>query len=310
MDNPEAHYLTTGPEIWEDTDGKLDYFVAGMGTGGTVSGVGRYLKERAREAGREVKVVCPDPEGSIYQDSFYKRPLRDPRMYKVEGIGHDWMVGTLDFSVIDEVRTVGDRDAFLMARRLARSEGIFSGGSTGVIIHGALQLAREAGPGKLIVAIICDSGDRYISKCFNDSWMKDMGFLDLDERLGTVGDLLSFKGRHVEYAKAEEPIGSVAQRMSDLGISQMPILSAEGTATMMVHEVDLLQSLVSGKCRANDPVVYVGQEMKGKVRLGEPISHLQRIFDQNNVAVVFDCDKALGIISKIDMVKYLASKVG
>jgi len=308
MDNPQAHYLTTGPEIWEDTDGQIDYFVAGMGTGGTVSGVGKYLKEKAKESGREVRIVCPDPEGSIYQDAFYKRAIRTPRNYKVEGIGHDWMVGTLDFSVIDEVRQVNDRDAFLTARKLARSEGIFSGGSTGLLVHGALQLAKEVGPGKIIVVIICDSGDRYISRCFNDGWMKDMGFLDLDERLGTVGDILAVKGRHVDYANAEDSIGAVALRMSDLGISQMPVRSGDNATTMLVHEMDLLQSLVSGKCKSSDPVVHAAHELKGRVSLADPIAKLQHIFDQNNVAVVFENNQILGIISKIDMVKYLANR--
>ena len=164
MSNPEAHYLTTGPEIWEDTDGEIDCLVGGIGTGGTISGAGKYLKEKAAEAGREIKIVCPDPMGSIYYDEFYKGKSGEPDIYRVEGIGHDFMVGTLDFSVIDEVMQISDRDSFLTARRLAREEGIFVGGSTGTAVFGALKVAKELGPGKMLVVILADSGDRYLSK--------------------------------------------------------------------------------------------------------------------------------------------------
>lgn len=308
MNNPEAHYLTTGPEIWEDTDGKIDCLVGGIGTGGTISGAARYLKEQAAKAGRTVKIVCPDPVGSIYADVFHNREVRDPGIYKVEGIGHDFMVGTLDMSVIDELVEVSDRDSFLLARRLVREEGIFSGGSAGTAMFGALKAARELGPGKVVVVILPDSGDRYISKCFDDEWMKDMGFLGLQERLGKVRDLLQFKECHVEFAEHDETLAHVAARMAEMGISQMPVHHGDGEPCFMIHEVDILKALASGRCGHDDLVVRAATPLCGKVAPDDPLSAVQRVFDEQNVAVVVENHAVVGIISKIDVVQFLATR--
>lgn len=311
MSNPEAHYLTTGPEIWDDTDGKIDCLVAGIGTGGTVSGAGKYLKEKAAEAGREVKIICPDPTGSIYRDMFYDGKARDPSMYVVEGIGHDFMVDTLDFSVIDDIRNVKDKNSFVTARRLARMEGIFVGGSSGTAVYGALQVAREMGPGKCVVVILADSGDRYLSKCFNDDWMQDMGYLGIEERLGTVRDLLQFKGNQVEFAHSDETVGSVARRMAELGMSQMPVSTGAGTAPlMMIHEADILRSLVDGRSTPDDSVAAVAKKLNGQVRLDDPLSKVQAIFDDDNVAVAIESTKVVGIVTKIDVVEFLTVRGG
>ncbi|MEM7229875.1 MAG: pyridoxal-phosphate dependent enzyme [Planctomycetota bacterium] len=309
MKNPEAHYLTTGPEIWRDTDGKIDCLVGGIGTGGTISGAGKYLKEKAAEAGREMRVVCPDPKGSIYHDMFYKGTHEEPSIYRVEGIGHDFMVGTLDFSVIDDVREIEDRDSFLMARRLCREEGIFSGGSTGTAVYGAVQVAKELGPGKIVVVIICDNGDRYLSKCFNDEWMKDMGYLAHKSMLGTVREVVQAKGgSDVEFASCDDSFESVVQRMGQLGISQMPVRPANGGSFMMIHEADILHSLVSGECKPNDAISHAVKPLEGQVSIDAPLARVQDVFDANNVAVVMDDEQITSVLSKIDLVEYLANQ--
>lgn len=306
--NPEAHYLTTGPEIWEDTDGKIDYFVVGAGTGGTVSGAGKYLKEQAQKVGRTVKVVVPDPVGSMYYDTFYKNSPIETAVYKVEGVGHDFMVDTLDMSVIDEIRQVTDKESFHAARRFCREEGIFTGGSAGTAIHVAVQLAKEVGPGKIIVVIIPDSGDRYVSKFYNDEWMRDLGYLEPNERLGAVKDVLGCKGTSVEFAEPDEALSHVVARMNDLGISQMPLRVKKGQPHQMIDEVDILQSLISKRAKPEDPVRTVATPLQGMVKLEDSISKLKMIFDQNNVAVVVENHEVVGIISKIDMVRYLTAK--
>lgn len=303
--NVEAHYQSTGPEIWEDTDGQIDYLVAGGSTGGTVSGTGRYLKEQAKKVGREVKVVASDPPGSILYDLFHGNPV-DPHVYKVEGIGNDVFLDCMDMKVLDDVIQVTDREAFLMARRLAKEEGIFAGGSSGSNVCAAIQIAKKVGPGKVVVAILPDSGNRYISKIFNDEWMKDIGFLDLDSRLGTVRDLLNSTKKPVEFVKEGETIASVASRMAEMGISQMPYKAVTGY--QMVHEGDLLQSLLSGQCLATDLASKAAKPIQGVVTVDAPVSVLESTFDADRVAVVMDGQELIGIIAKIDLIKYLASK--
>ena len=171
--NIEAHYATTGPEIWEQTEGKIDYFIAGAGTGGTVSGVGKFLKEK----NSKIRIIAVDPVGSVYHDYFKKKELIEPHPYMVEGIGEDMLCETMNFDVIDEIIQVNDEEAFLMARRLVKEKGIFAGGSSGTVVHAALEVARKIQDDKTIVVILPDTGYNYLSKIFNDEWMKEKRFI-------------------------------------------------------------------------------------------------------------------------------------
>ena len=174
LDNIEAHYNTTGPEIWEQTEGKLDVFVGGIGTGGTVSGIARYLKEKDSS----IEVIGADPIGSIYYDYHKDKTMIEPNTYYVEGIGEDMLCPTIDFSVIDKVVQVTDKESFLACRDLTRLEGIFGGGSCGSAVHVALNYAKTLDEDKVVVVILPDGGVKYISKVFNDDWMREKGFLD------------------------------------------------------------------------------------------------------------------------------------
>lgn len=172
-DNVEAHYMSTGPEIWMQTDGRIDYLVAGAGTGGTISGAGKFLKERKPD----VKVIAVDPIGSIYHDWFKYKKISEPKIYLVEGIGEDMLCETMHFEVIDDIIQVSDEESFLMARRLAKEEGILAGGSSGAAVCAALKLAKDLPQDKVVVVILPDTGRNYISKIFNDDWMKEKGFV-------------------------------------------------------------------------------------------------------------------------------------
>jgi len=174
LQNAQAHYLTTGPEIWKQTKGKVNCVVAGIGTGGTLSGIGRFLKEK----NKNIRIVAVDSIGSVFYDVIKNNPITAPKAYMVEGIGSDTMTQALDLKVIDDVLRVSDKEAFLMARRLLKEEGLFAGGSSGAAMVGAKKIAEELGKGKLVVTILPDSGSRYLSKIYSDKWMKEQGFLD------------------------------------------------------------------------------------------------------------------------------------
>ena len=298
-DNIEAHYKVTGPEIYEQTDGKIDYFVSGLGTGGTMSGAGKFLKEKIPG----LKNVGVDPEGSVYEGYFKTGKLTEPHVYKVEGIGEDMLCGAMDFKVVDDIRQVDDRQSFVAARRLAREEGIFAGGSAGAAVHVAVQLAKEVGKGKTIVVVLPDTGMSYVSKFHSDEWMRDNGFAE-EKGAGTVRDLLNGK-REVLTARKGQRVDQVVETMRQHGISQMPVMSEDGRAVGMIHEYDLLNALVASKAKFADTIDSIVAPLQGVVSPETSLTRLREVFNQDKVAVVKEGEKILAIVTKIDLIEHM-----
>lgn len=307
--NVRAHYETTGPEIWSQTGGNIDAFISGAGSGGTISGVGKYLKEEAKKVGRDVKIILMDPLGSSYGDFFYQKGKAEKKPWKMEGIGNDFIPGCLDLSVVDEVRTVTDKQAFFYARRLARKQGLYVGETSGAGLALALDLAKELGPGKTVMFLLCDSGNRYLSKLYNDDWMKNNGFgtLGLELRNVTVGDVVGHKGREVIFADSSQTIGQLVQILIDKGISQVPVKTDKQGEYRIIHESDLLEALLIGEKTKDSLAIEVSKPVLGLVGLDHEVAKIEPNLEANNVVLAVDAQGEIaGIISRIDVVRYLS----
>lgn len=311
--NPAAHYKSTGPEIWKNMGAELDYLVLGLGTGGTVSGTGKFLKEKKPE----MQIVGVDPEGSVYYE--YSKTGKVPnyfKTYKIEGVGEDFMPSTIDFKVIDHVVQIGDKEAFITTRRMAQEEGILCGGSAGMAVAGALKFAREQKlpKGKKLLVILPDSGAKYLSKIFNDDWMREYGFLDPDEQLGRVQELVTGKGGGAGLITAQpsDPVAKIVRIMKEKGISQLPVVESAGGKdglVGMISEVTLLNYLLEGEHNLEKPIGPLVEKDTPTVPPDAPIAKLKEIFAKGKVACVVDQGKVTGIVTKIDMIDYLARKV-
>lgn len=303
--NPSAHYETTGPEIWEQTDGEIDVFVSTMGTGGTISGTGEYLKDQ----NEDVEVVGVDPVGSIYYDYFKTGKKTEAHTYLVEGFGEDIIPGTMHFDVVDEVVRVDDKECFVTTRRLVREEGVYAGGSSGGALKGAIKYAERIDEPANIVVIMCDSGSRYLSKIFDDDWMRENGFLEPDWSEGTVDDLLTHtKDGPLYSAEIGETVQSVIKAMKEHGISQLPVVD-EAEIVGLINETDVLEHLLEEGNRS-DPI---DELVETQFTLVEPDNHVSMIgsfFQQDKVVIVVDEDEApIGIITKIDFIDYVSDRM-
>jgi cystathionine beta-synthase len=301
--NPAAHYASTGPEIWEQTAGKVDVFVAGLGTGGTISGVARYLKEK----NPRVRVVGVDPVGSILRDYFYTKEVREGHTYKVEGVGEDFIPTTLDFSLLDEVIVVTDRDALNMARRLAREEGLFVGGSSGMATWAALQVARVLPAEKLVVVLLPDTGERYLSKVHSDEWMRDNHLLDPD--VTRVAQALSSKSPGLPRllsVEAHEPVRKALQLVQRHGVSQLPVLR-EGRVVGTLYDSEIMKRVLEDPAALDQPVESVMGSPLPVVGVDEPLSRVTRLLADRNAAVlVQEGSELLGILTRFDMLQFIA----
>ena len=300
--NPEAHYRTTGPEIWDQTDGALDVFVAGMGTGGTISGTGRFLKEQ----NAAVQIIGADPEGSIFSG-----PIAP---YKVEGVGEDFWPGTLDREVVDRIVQVTDRESFTTARRLARDEGILTGGSGGLALHAGLQIAAELDPGRIVVILLPDTGRNYLSKLFNDEWMRQNGYLDPISR-ARVGDVLTTVGDGIPElvtVEAGMSIGTAIDLMQRYGISQLPVLEDAGAGGGVVgslQERTLLDRLYRDPGVVDTPVSTTMDPPFPSVPRDSPVDHVFEPLLRGEAAVmVVDGDTPIAVVTRSDLLEYVAHR--
>ena len=302
--NPDAHYRTTGPELWAQTEGRITHLVGGAGTGGTLSGAGRYLKEQ----NGAVQVVCGDPQGSIYAEYGRSGRKAEGHPYKVEGIGGDKIPDTLHFDVIDEFRTVSDRDAFQMTRRLTREEGLFVGGSTGLTVCIALDIARELDDADAcVVAILADTGERYLSKVFNDEWMRENQLLEA-ERI-TAAALLDAKENGAPPLVIVAPAATVRQALNLMGsynISQLPVVQDE-ECLGAVNEGSLMARAVGEPGILERPVREVMEDPYPIVEVDVPLERFSRLLSRETPAVlVRRSGRLAGIVTRYDVLHHVS----
>lgn len=313
LSNREAHYSMTGPEILNQMP-EIDVFVAGIGTGGTICGVGKYLKEKKTS----VKVLAVDPVGSIVYEYFKTGVAKTaPKTYKIEGIGEDFIPKNYDLALIDDIVQVEDKESFLMTRDLLTKEGLYSGISSGSAVMGAIKWVKAQGnayQGKNVLIILPDSGNRYLSKVYDDDWMREAGFLDKPS-LGTVQDLLvALKNQttgKIYMAKQADKVSSVIEQMREKGISQMPVSDDKGWIKGVVTEGALLSSLYEGRSKPTDTIERLVDPSVEYVTPQESLERVSKLVTSGKVPLVSDPSKAnelLAIITKIDLLSYLGNR--
>lgn len=301
-DNTRAHFETTGPEIWQQMDGRIDAFVAGVGSGGTVAGVGAFLKSRNPAC----QVILADPRGSILAPLVNEGKTVEAGSWLVEGIGEDFVPSILDMKVIDHAYAVSDGEAFAAVRELLRKEGILAGSSVGVLMHAALQYCREQKSPKRVVTLICDGGAKYLSKMYNDFWMRDQGFL-ARPKTGDLRDLITRRHDRGEDFVLDPtmPLALAIRRMRMFSVSQLAVLDANDALVGILDESDVLLALARDAKAAADPVSAYMTSRVETIHPAKSTDDLLPIFRADRVAVVHDAKVFYGIITKIDLIHYL-----
>ena len=301
--NPQAHYDTTGPELWEQTRGRITHFVAGMGTGGTISGTGRYLKER----NRRVEVVGADPVGSILKHYKETGELAEPHTYKIEGVGEDFIPSATDFSIIDRVISCNDRDGLNMTRRLAREEAIFVGGSSGMAAWVAIRVARELGPDALVVVLLPDTGERYLSKVHSDEWMRDNHLLD--PAATRVVDAVSVKSRTLPRllsVQAADPLRSALALIEQYDVNQIPVFRG-GEVAGTLYDSDILRSALQDPGVLEKPAEGLMAPPLPVVPSDVPVQEVTRLLTSGTPAVLVRQNGAVvGILTRFDLLQFIA----
>jgi len=310
-DNPKTHEQFTGPEIWNQTDGKVTDVVIGMGTGGTISGIGRYLKSK----NPKIKIVGVDIEGSILYEIWQNKGKIPsgtyPKTYKVEGIGEDFLPSATDITVVDDIVRVNDRESFLWARQLVRQEGIFAGGSTGSALAGAMKYSAKLSADRLVVVIFPDSGSRYLSKFYDNKWMRENGFLEMEFGEVTLGDLLFVKpNKTLLTATLGDSMRKVITMMRQHAISQMPVVGADGALVGTIAEVDLLNHVLDNHQHSQDESIdQLVQNAKAVYPPETSLNEAMPMLTDGFALLVVDHSKPTGILTKIDVLDYVAGKI-
>jgi cystathionine beta-synthase len=304
LNGPLSHYETTGPEIWRDTDGKVTHFVAGVGTGGTISGVGRYLKEVSD--GR-VQIIGADPEGSVYSGGT-------GRPYLVEGVGEDFWPSAYDPSVVDRIIASSDAESFELTRRLAREEGLLVGGSSGLAVSAALKLSVDLGPDDVVVVLLPDGGRGYLGKVFNDQWMQSYGFTQVSDEK-TVEDLVRTKSGDLPdlvHLHPSDTVRDAIQIMAKHDVSQLPVLTAEppvviGEVVGAINEKNLVELVFTGAASMTDSISqFVGQPLE-LIGVHESVTQAREALGASDALLVVDDGKPVAVLTRYDLLNYLSN---
>ena len=301
--NAEMHYKTTGPEIWEQTKGKITHFVASVGTGGTISGTARYLKEQ----NPDVKVIGPDPYGSIFKIYKETGELIHGNPYLVEGIGQDCIPGNVHFQYIDEFMNVKDIDSFTYAKRLAKEEGIFAGGSTGTALWGALEVAKNLTEDDVVVFVVCDTGERYLTKLYDIEWLKEHGMYKTDA--GTLSDIVKLKNAgsnpNLISADSDTIVKDLLDKFHSTGFNQMPIMS-NGACIGCVREVKVTTQLLENPELLNQPVKDVAENCFPIMDASSPVDEVKNMLKDSQAILVKEFGRIIDIVTRYDLIEFMS----